>query len=169
MQLYKNFWSKKTLDFLKQKTDDFFADKLPLHLQYVRWKKYLWYDSGPILIHVIDKDLEDIKKELNKLSDMSKVKEMGVYLYFWLPGSYITWHDDINAKFISTTYLNKEWNRNWGGALLHHDEIDKEKVHVDFPEYNKMIVNDSKKKTLHATTIIAHSAHPRITLQIFCN
>ena len=80
MQLYKNFWSKKTLDFLKQKTDDFFADKLPLHLQYVRWKKYLWYDSGPILIHVIDKDLEDIKKELNKLSLRLKKWEF-IYIF----------------------------------------------------------------------------------------
>ena len=164
---YKDFWSPKFLTKLNVKIDDFFNHNGRANCSYGKWKPEVIKDSGPILlINLSDNEeiLSEIKSELGAIYDFSNFYLPSFYcgIHIFLKGSYIAWHTDENYHLVTTTYLNKEtWDWNWGGAMIYENM--QGGISALFPEYNKMIIQPPIN---HATTIVAHSAPPRISLQI---
>jgi len=66
--------------------------------------------------------------------------------------SYIPWHEDMKHFFVLTTYLNKEWEFDWGGAFLYIDG--KSDNRFLYPEYNTAV---RYGRELSADKYISHS------------
>ena len=177
---YKEFWSPKVLDNLNKKIDSWYKGEAT-KIQYNIWPDVLVQDSGPILIFPLqtgftprldcEELIADIKNELNVIYDTSALEFFDCGIHIFLSGSYIPWHDDQLYEIATHTYLNQErWDWNWGGALLYENKDGQ--VGAEFPEYNKLVVvsgnfDGTENYMYHGTTIVAASAPPRFTLQIF--
>ena len=175
-KIYRNFWSESVLAELQTLINDFYNDKLLLRLQYTFWAKNLWKDSAPILAYDLNNPdlINQIGKELNDIYPLEETLEndwdVSCILTFGMRGSFIPFHSDKGYKLASTTYLNHDWELNWGGFFLYEDYDGI--IHAEHPEYNKMIIlaadNRKIKEPLnHGTTITSQGAKVRISLQIF--
>ena len=138
--------------------------------------KNLWKDSAPILAYDLNNPdlINQIGKELNDIYPLEETLEndwdVSCILTFGMRGSFIPFHSDKGYKLASTTYLNHDWELNWGGFFLYEDYDGI--IHAEHPEYNKMIIlaadNRKIKEPLnHGTTITSQGAKVRISLQIF--
>ena len=171
MKIFKNFWRQEVLDILESRIKEFFDDKLPVHVQYNFWETTLWTDSTPILIYNFengDPIIQLLWNQISPLFNNVNYIHWSIGLYFATPGSYITWHDDLYEdeipRLASSTYLNSNWDKNWGGHFLYKSK-ETEEYYAEIPEYNKMILVETPE--LHATSITSQSAEPRISLQCF--
>lgn len=94
-----------------------------------------------------------------KVSDFSCVYTVGTNY------SFIPWHDDHSHCHAVTIYLNKEWDKNWGGALLYAHRHNLDDIRAIYPKYNQAVV--MKPPIHHSTMMTAKNAPMRLSLQIF--
>ena len=73
--------------------------------------------------------------------------------------SNITWHYDDGYKYGTTFYLNKYWDKDWGGELLLKDNT------FIKPEPNRLVI--IKTPYEHKTCITSPDAPNRLTIQTF--
>ena len=146
---------------------------------YGGWDHSIIQYSPPVLIWDIPGDfLEQNGVVLLKYDELKNADRF--MLYFWPPGSYIPWHNDSHTKGSGTIYLNKTWNRDWGGFLCWdrgNNEYD-----MMVPEYNTMALNNYSQDSLkrfHSVTPVTKPLYfindngevvseMRSTLQFFC-
>ena len=84
--------------------------------------------------------------------------------YYWGPYSFIPWHNDGHVSNAGTLYINKDWEKDWGGAYLYECN---EGIKVLYPKNNRMVLQNNH--TPHSTSIVSKNAPVRITIQIFFN
>lgn len=127
------------------------------------WHKGIILDSNVILIHDIDTNniiYHKIKNQVEKkLNIMNKSRIM---IYFWTPGSHISWHNDGVHKGGLTIYINDYWNRNDGGLFLYEDNNEIKGI---IPEKNLAI--EQVGGVPHAVTCLTKNSPIRVTIQIF--
>ena len=93
---------------------------------------------------------------------------MSCMIYIWTAGSFIPFHNDEfkDRKLAMTLFLNRDWEKNWGGANIHHNkELDK--YILEYPEFNKLLVSDLSENIEHSTTMTTPMSDNRITIQMF--
>lgn len=139
-------------------------ENTPLELSSNRWSKDILEFSKEVKIYELPKKdslFNLIKKQVESLEGTTEV--LGILFYFWLPGSYIPWHNDgYSYTNALTIYLNEDWKYNYGGLFQY--ELDGEiKTIIPKPNHGVLQIGDIE----HATTITSLYAPIRKTIQIF--
>ncbi len=129
------------------------------------WQKELIGSSTPILRYVLGPNEKDIYNELKKeIEEKVPYKIESIMVYLWPNLGYITWHNDGVYAAGLTIYLNKIWDKNWGGLFLYEEN---DEIKAIPPKRNLGVLQIGGVD--HATTTINYGADYRITLQMFFN
>ena len=104
----------------------------------------------------------EIIQVYKKYFDISKYN-FNINYNLWHNGSYIAFHNDAHVVYSSTIYLNKIWDKNYGGLYLYY--ADKDTLKAIVPKYNLGIINTQQLH--HGTSIISNDAPIRETIQLF--
>lgn len=130
------------------------------------WPQDVVSKSGAILLYELEDGFRDyIKPHLLPVIgaeyenfDWRMIYTLGSYL------SYIPWHEDLTHKRSMTIYLNKEWDKNWGGYFMY--ELENE-IRAVKPTFNTGVL--FTPPVLHTTTMPTIDAPLRLSLQVFVN
>lgn len=163
-------------------------DKLFTYIEDVK-KKFLWgsnvylwspqltITNGVVLTHQLPENMAQvIMFELAARNKLPYLPENAVVMFYsWQPGSNITWHTDYDNKNSMTIYLSKDWNPDHGGYFCWKDWDESfpkgesahppEECKMKLPKYNHYVFMTGAE--WHSTTIMAPSAPPRLSLQMF--
>ena len=77
-------------------------------------------------------------------------------------GAGINWHDDNKWKYGATYYVNRRWNRDFGGEFMFSHDHSQGWVPV---VGNSLVI--VKSPMLHKVNPVLTSAMPRISVQVF--
>jgi len=128
---------------------------------YFSWNKNIVRDSNLVLI-------SDLCNEQlhNKINDVIKTK-IGVdtkciMFYYWMPGSFIPFHNDAHHNGSITIYLNTNWNKNWGGLFLFEEDSIIKAIE---PIGNRIIKQSNG--LVHSVSCTTKLSDIRRTIQIF--
>lgn len=131
------------------------------------WNPDLIGTSGAILLYDLkDELLDEVKTEVKK--HIPNIDDYGDLTAMYVLGgrfSFIQWHNDMPHSFAMTVYLNRQWDKNWGGAFV-YENSNKEFITI-YPEYNKSIY--FIPPVWHTTNMSNLQAPLRESLQIFCD
>lgn len=164
IEKYKNILSQDLIVKVDSRIEKLINDKTTLFTaSTTMWGKELLGSSTPILRYVLNFNEKDLYEEL-KIEIEKKIPYyvQSIMIYLWPNLGYITWHNDATYKAGLTIYLNKFWDKNWGGIFL-YEENDEIKGIV--PERNLGILQIGGVN--HSTTTINYGSDFRLTLQIF--
>ena len=155
MEIHKDMWPGHILAVLENKITNFLTGNLEVKVQLNVWTSDLINQSAPIFLYRFpdnSAEAQAMKVHLTRKwkIDTTTTTNFSFVLQFMTKDSYIPWHDDTGFNFVSTTYLNKDWKYDWGGAFLYVDEKDENRFL--YPEYNTATRYD---KNSHSVTKIA--------------
>jgi len=127
------------------------------------WSKHVKEFSKPVFVHNIQDAsiVDEVRANLLRLGIKRPMKN--VFMYFWIPGSYIPWHKDAKYTAALTIYLNKFWKVEYGG--LFQFTTTSNVVETIVPSGNAGVYQEGGVP--HSTTIVANNAPVRRTLQVF--
>jgi len=169
MEIHKDMWPGHILAVLENKITNFRTGNLEVKVQLNVWTSDLINQSAPIFLYRFpdnSAEAQAMKVHLTRKwkIDTTITTNFSFVLQFMTKDSYIPWHDDTGFNFVSTTYLNKDWKYDWGGAFLYVDEKDENRFL--YPEYNTATRYD---KNSHSVTKIADLPpnNYRTVLQVF--
>jgi hypothetical protein len=95
-----------------------------------------------------------------------KIKTFNESLNFWIhiigKNSGINWHEDSHAEYGVTYYLNKRWNKNWGGEFMFTHEGQNGYIPVTG---NSLVI--IKTPLQHKVNTVLTNHISRITIQNF--
>lgn len=129
------------------------------------WQKELLGTSTPVLRYVLGPNEKEIYNELKKeIEDKVPYKVESIMVYLWPNLGYITWHNDGVYNAGLTIYMNKFWDKNWGGLFLYEED---DEIKGIVPKRNLGVLQVGGVN--HATTTINYGAEYRVTLQMFFN
>jgi hypothetical protein len=139
--------------------------KQPDRTNFFGWDTRVVGHSNAIFFFVIqDEELQnEIKNTLLEkgiFKRQPKIWNANIALYS--RNSFIPWHNDANHKFSATIYLNKNWDKNWGGYLM-YEQNGEIKCHI--PTYNSCVCYDTPKE--HSVMLTSIAAPMRESLQVF--
>jgi hypothetical protein len=168
VKIIKNFFNENDLNIIKKELENAYDFKLG----WVNGKsKHDWalgVDGGKVdiitfpLNQVIDEEVYTIIK--NKVETEFQLKVHNIGFHYCRSGSHMGWHNESGEYTGAVTiYLNKIWNRNWGGYFLYEEEDKTLKLQI--PQYNKAIFQFAK--TFHATTPVYEGFPIRKSIQVF--
>ena len=129
------------------------------------WGDNIVKSSTPILRYVFS-DREEVLFNKIKLELESKTpyKVNFILLYLWTNLSYIPWHNDTHKDAGLTIYLNKNWDKDWGGYFLYEE---KNEIKALLPKKNFGVLQEGG--VMHSVSTINIGAEYRMTLQTFFN
>ncbi len=93
---------------------------------------------------------------------LKNVKKMISMIHYMKKDSGINWHDDNKWKYGATYYVNRRWNRNFGGEFMFSHDLSQGWVPV---VGNSLVI--VKSPMLHKVNPVLTSAMPRISVQVF--
>mgnify|MGYP003117956661 FL=1 len=171
----KIWWINNFLDYSTYKTihDSIIKDrnKIKLHSTENDWHKFLYENIQPPLKSDIMLNKPLTYKPFQKLLTLVKhnpffkpddVKKNNFVIHYMKKGAGINWHDDNNWKYGITYYVNKRWNRQWGGELMFS--------HEEGSGYIPIIGNSLlivRSPIQHKVVPVVTDVMPRISVQIF--
>ena len=172
MQVYNNIFDEKLLDNVVNYSYNLLQqDKLEKNF----WTNHSWergivLDSSVVLCTDTPTEYSnEIVKSLMKNGLIKTMPDnMSCMIYIWTAGSFIPFHNDEfkDRKLAMTLFLNRDWEKNWGGANIHHNkELDK--YILEYPEFNKLLVSDLSENIEQSTTMTTPMSDNRITIQMF--
>lgn len=127
------------------------------------WVKGIKGFSKPVFVHTIN-DASIHKRLKSNLSNVGINRPIkGAMLYFWIPGSYIPWHNDVIYTAGLTIYLNDYWKIEYGGLFQFYTKPNV--VETITPSANLGVYQEGGVP--HSTTVVAKNAPVRRTLQVF--
>jgi hypothetical protein len=165
LRIIKDFFSKDEINFIKNYSEDVFKVKEILNSDKTNeWSKTLNTSNSRVIIYniepIIDQELFEIISK--KIQNEFKMRIKGACFYYWLNNSNINWHNDGSHAAAVTIYLNKKWDRDWGGYFIYENDNN---LGIEMPEYNKCIFQSGGIP--HSTTPVTNEIKPRKTLQMF--
>lgn len=130
------------------------------------WSEYLINNiDAPFRVEVSNYEPFDMIKTLvqrNPFFQLKDVKEMSTVIHYMKKNSGINWHNDGNWKYGATYYLNRRWEKNWGGEFMFTDSDG----HGYIPPVGNSLVI-IKSPIEHKVNTVLTNIMPRITIQIF--
>jgi hypothetical protein len=161
MQIVENVFSEELIAELQRFSRD---GKQPSYTNFFSWGESVIQSSNAIFKFHINGDLKtSIANELiakGLIQKEPKVWTAAIQIYS--RNSYIPWHADTNYSFSATVYLNKIWDRDFGGYFLYDDS---DVVKAVIPKYNVGLFYSPPLE--HAVSLTATHAPFRESLQIF--
>lgn len=124
--------------------------------------------TGTVLMHRLSDDHILFDKLKQQISTSTVIDPTMIGFNYMLAGSTLYWHKDKYPMLGSVTiYLNKIWQKDWGGSLMYTDKEDiPDKVEALFPQLNVGVIQ-TEGKTLHHVTPTSKDAPIRMTIQMF--
>lgn len=163
-----NFLDMKTYKIIHNKI---FKDRKKINLHSVKdiWGKELYEGiqtkpkkTGDIQSHPFEKLKTLVKRNpFFTMPDVENLKMTSGFHYLE-KDSGINWHDDGHGKYGATYYLNKRWNKNWGGEFM----FTHQKGHGWIPPIGNSLIL-VKAPVLHKVNTVLSPVIPRITVQMF--
>ena len=98
----------------------------------------------------------------NKFFSIPENIDMNTNIHYLKKDSGINWHNDGGATYGATFYLNKRWNRHWGGEFMFTDE----KGHGWLPVVGNSLIL-VKSPLEHKVNTVLSPLIPRISIQLF--
>ena len=96
-------------------------------------------------------------------------EKIGLSAYYWTSGSCIDWHNDRTKddkpRRAATIYMNMDWDTDYNGFLVYHDENDF--CHAVPPTPNSAVYFE--ENPLHSVAKTTKDAPVRMTFQMFIN
>tara|TARA_R110000744_G_scaffold82491_1_gene162192 strand:+ start:121 stop:654 length:534 start_codon:yes stop_codon:yes gene_type:complete len=133
----KNIWSKELISHIKA------PDKAAI-TEYSPFKK-----------------LESLIKH-NQFFSINNIEKILTNIHYMKEDTGIQWHNDGNWKYGATYYVNRRWNKNFGGEFMFTDNLG----HGFLPLVaNSLVVVKSPLE--HKVNPVRSNVMPRITVQIF--
>jgi Rps23 Pro-64 3,4-dihydroxylase Tpa1-like proline 4-hydroxylase len=168
-----NVYEDALSDNILKDISDTFSDnkeKFTWTTNHLFWPSYLNKYQGTVLILKLNDALkEKIYSHIIDKGIISTPLETSALLYQWLPGSSISWHDDVRAADQTwlgcTIYLNRIWDADWGGWFAWRDNKNADTASMIGPKFNRAV--SLRKNIEHHVTITSPLAPPRITVQLF--
>ena len=130
-------WQKSLLDNLES------PKRVSIHENYFKFYKTL-------LLHQPFIKIKELNSKLNFL------------IYIMKKNSGINWHADNHVEYGITYYLNKRWNKNWGGEFMF--TYNEKNVFIPVVGNSLIII---KTPLLHKVNPVLINCMPRITIQSF--
>ena len=183
MKIIKNYLNDHDLDVLVDLSHAVHKHpdmKHRFRSSYSSWDHSIIQSSTPVLIW--DIPIGFLEQNGVNLKNYDELKNAdGFMLYFWPTGSYIPWHNDGAWEIAGTIYLNKTWNKDWGGFLCWDKGNNEHGMMV--PQYNTMALNNHPQDSLeryHSVTPVTKplyfindngevESEMRTTIQFFQN
>lgn len=164
LKVIENFFKKEEIEFIKDYSEDVFTSKEIWGSSKSKWDKRLNTSLNDILIYNINStiDFEIYGMIFEKTKKVFNMTPKAMSFFFYLSQSNINWHDDNYHAGGATIYLNKKWNRDYGGYFIYEKN---NKLGIEYPTFNKCIFQSGGVP--HATTLTANDAPVRKILQIF--
>lgn len=164
MKIYKNVLPIDLLDDVKKEVTEMLKQNVWASSQ-LRWDRNLLIGiTGDCGMAIIPTETS------NRLADVLKSYlpscDSLTFQYFaWKSNGGIALHSDNNKKFGATIYLNKEWDKNFGGIFLWEENGELKGLS---PEHNTMVLNDEKQPHM-VTPVSPLVPNFRFTIQIWGN
>ncbi len=121
--------------------------------------------EAPLKVEVRDyPPFEKLKTliKYNPFYQLKDVKKLNTLVHYMKKGAGINWHDDNKWKYGATYYVNRRWNRNFGGEFMFSHDLSQGWVPV---VGNSLVI--VKSPMLHKVNPVLTSAMPRISVQVF--
>lgn len=135
----------------------------PVWRNNLAWDAQIRRSSNPVWILPINDELNlNIKNQFIKNNFNVQHLKITAQFYCWTPLSHIPFHNDDQKILSATIYLNKVWDKNYGGLYLYEENSN---IKAVIPKFNRCVINDSSVE--HAVSIISMDAPYRETIQIF--
>jgi hypothetical protein len=93
---------------------------------------------------------------------LHNTKEMSTIIHYMKKSSGINWHDDGKWKYGATYYINRRWNKQWGGEFMFTNE----NGHGWIPPVGNSLVI-VKAPIEHKVNPVLTTIMPRISVQMF--
>lgn len=161
--IINNVFSKSDIKYINSRSLDIMDNLNELPTNSKLWEFDIIEYSNDVFIHQIQPTDSIYNLIRKKCISIVGYPPKGFLFYYWTAGSYIPWHTDKNYSFVSTVYLNKDWNVYDGGLFQYIDS--KKNVNTITPKYNSWVGQYSGLP--HSTTITNSNTPIRRTLQIF--
>lgn len=138
----------------------------PTRVNFFNWQPELIASSNAIFFFELDEDLRNkvVNVLLEKQIISRKPKKISANVSLYSRHSYLTWHGDDNHKTSITCYLNKVWDKDWGGYFAYQEGETKENKFI-VPQFNCCIKFDPPM--WHSVLMTTSAAPMRESLQIF--
>mgnify|MGYP000361929367 CR=1 FL=1 len=145
IKIYKNFFDLDCLEYIEEQIErSKRTSNLRTSYPTINWGPRIIQESAPVMIYdMVDPDI--LQKRLKEVYPTEE--DIHFMIYYWPVGSYVAWHPDHHVEMTATVYMNKYWNRDWGGLFLYEEG---DNILAEVPEWNKLIVQTDKD--WHSTT-----------------
>jgi len=100
--------------------------------------------------------------KLNPYFQIHDVEKMSTVVHYMKQESGINWHNDGNWKYGATYYLNRRWDKQWGGEFMFTDGSG----HGWIPLVGNSLVI-VKTPLEHRVNPVLTTTMPRLSIQIF--
>jgi Rps23 Pro-64 3,4-dihydroxylase Tpa1-like proline 4-hydroxylase len=97
----------------------------------------------------------------NQFLSMDNVKKITANIHYMKKDTGIQWHNDGKWKYGATYYINRRWNKNFGGEFMFSDDLG----HGFLPFVGNSLV--VVKSIEHKVNPVRSNVMPRITVQMF--
>ena len=172
LQKIDNFLSEDLFNLTFEAAEEFLKHGDNVFSTNFTWGEGVRKDSFPVLCHNICKQSDIytlLREEIEKKTGMIPYNSH-ILIYYWTRFSYIPWHQDtkiidgVSKQYDGalTVYLNKNWDRDFGGYLLYEDG---EEIKAVLPKTNLGIFQIGTVQ--HSTTPVNFDGRVKITLQVF--
>jgi hypothetical protein len=150
IKIYKDFFDSDCLEYIgKQIERSQHTSNFRSSYPTINWGERIVQESAPVMIYdMVDPDI--LQKRLKEVYPTEK--DMHFMIYYWPVGSYVAWHPDNHVEMTASVYMNKYWNRDWGGLFLYEEG---DKILAEIPEWNKLVLQSPPVP--HASTPVTKS------------
>jgi hypothetical protein len=140
--------------------------KINLHSTKGVWSQHLINNIlPPMRVEVTDYPPFEKLKTLvrhNAYFQLNDVKKMSTTIHYMKKDAGINWHNDGNWKYGATYYLNRRWNKQWGGEFMFTNEGGHGWI---APVANSLVI--VKAPITHKVNPVLSPTVPRISVQMF--
>jgi Rps23 Pro-64 3,4-dihydroxylase Tpa1-like proline 4-hydroxylase len=128
------------------------------------WKPCLINNLNSMKRIIVGQSYFNFYKTLLLHQPFVKIKKFkdNFLIYIMNKNSGINWHEDDHVEYGVTYYLNKRWNRNWGGEFMFTHNGQNGYIPVTG---NSLVI--IKTPLLHKVNPVLINHLPRITIQVF--
>lgn len=163
----KLYWIQNFLPYnhYKRIHDEVFKERKKLNYRSVKgeWDKNLTKFIGyPEKIEIDRKYFQFSETLIKHLPYVDVKGEFSYIVHKMTKSTGIEWHGDYGHKFGITYYINRRWNKDWGGELMFQDENDFGYIPV---VGNSLLI--VRTPVAHKVNPVLSPTIPRYTIQAF--
>lgn len=168
IEQHKNFLSARDFKKVGDRANELFKQRETRYqTNYTTFPDFLISDSAAILIYYIDRDDPICGILLKAFWDNFKLSPQTLAFHFFMPGSFVPWHNDGTYSCAATLYLNDTWDPMHGGMFMYNDtKVKNERNFKGILPKSNLLVRQFDS-IWHSTQRTTSDAPIRATVQAF--